>query len=108
MSSWTCSFLARTPGRQRIRWDIAGLQSAVSRYAAGWVAEIAISWKSLAAAGVSAAPKADDQWRAGLYRIKRPGGPAKADQITALAAERKTAGEERKADRDEAERAARR
>jgi hypothetical protein len=83
-------------GGNAIRWDIAGLQNAVSRHAAGWIAEIAIPWKSLAAAGVSTAPKAGDQWRAGLYRIKRPGGPAKADQITALAAERKTASEERK------------
>ena len=86
----------RSGGGNPIRWDIAGLQSAVSRHTAGWIAEIAIPWKSLAEAGASAAPKAGDQWRAGLYRIKRPGGPAKADQITALVAEQKTATEERK------------
>jgi hypothetical protein len=84
-----------------IKWDIEGLQTAVARHPAGWIAEIAIPWKSLAEAGVSGAPKPDDQWRAGLYRIKRPGGPAKADQIAALVAERKSASEERKAQIDE-------
>jgi len=67
-----------------IRWDIAGLETAVVRHAAGWTAEVAIPWKSLAESGTSAAPKPGDQWRVGLYRIKRPGGPAKADQIAAL------------------------
>src|SRR2546422_1302410 len=74
-----------------IRWDIAGLKTAVARHAAGWIAEIAIPWKSLADAGVREAPKPGDQWRAGLYRIKRPGGAAKADQIVALVAEGKSA-----------------
>ena len=59
----------------------------MSRHAAGWIAEIAIPWTSLTAAGVTAAPKPGDQWRAGLYRIKRPGGPAKAEQIAKLAAD---------------------
>jgi len=83
-----------------IRWDIAGLQTAVARHAAGWIAEIAIPWKSLADAGVSAAPKPGDQWRAGLYRIKRPGGPAQADRIAALVAEQKNASAKRKAQID--------
>ena len=83
-----------------IRWDIAGLQAAVARHAAGWIAEIAIPWKSLADAGVSAAPKPGDQWRAGLYRIKRPGGPAQADRIAALVAEQKNASAKRKAQID--------
>jgi hypothetical protein len=59
------------------KWDIAGLQTAVARHSGGWTVEIAIPWKSLAAAGVSTAPKAGDRWRVGLYRIKRPGGPGK-------------------------------
>jgi len=79
-----------------IRWDIAGLQTAVGRHSAGWTTEIAIPWKSLAAAGVSVAPKPGDQWRAGLYRIKRPGGPAKADRIATLTSETKSASAERK------------
>ena len=81
-----------------IRWDIAGLQTAVSRHAAGWVAEIAIPWKSLAAAGVSAVPKPGDQWHVGLYRIKRPGGSAKADQIAGLLKELNSASGNRKAE----------
>ena len=74
-----------------IQWDIAGLQTAVERHSGGWTAEIAIPWKSLAAAAVSTAPKPGDRWRAGLYRIKRPGGVAKADQIAALAGQLKSA-----------------
>lgn len=85
----------RSGSDMAIRWDIAGLQTAAGRHSAGWTAEIAIPWKSLAAAGVSAAPKPGDRWRAGLYRIKRPGGPAKADRIAALAAELKAAPAER-------------
>jgi hypothetical protein len=79
-----------------VRSDIAGLQTAVGRHAAGWIAEMAIPWKGLAYAGISAAPKAGDQWRAGLYRIKRPGGTAKADQIAALVSELKGADSQRK------------
>jgi len=74
----------RSGAETAIRWDIEGLATAVGRHAAGWVAEIAIPWKSLAAAGASAAPAPGQRWRVGLYRIKRPGGPAKADQISAL------------------------
>jgi hypothetical protein len=81
-----------------IKWDIDGLQTAVGRPGAGWVVEIAMPWKSLAAASVKSAPKPGDQWRVGLYRIKRPGGPAKAEQIAALTKEMKTAGSERKAE----------
>ena len=87
----------RSAGGNAIRWDIAGLQTAVQRHPAGWVAEIAIPWRSLADAGAGAAPRSGDQWRVGLYRIKRPGGPAKAEQIAALVAEQKTAGDDRKA-----------
>jgi cellulose/xylan binding protein with CBM9 domain len=79
-----------------VRADIAGLQTAVGRHAAGWIAEMAIPWKGLAIAGISAAPKKGDRWRAGLYRIKRPGGPAKADQIAALAQELKVGDSDRK------------
>ena len=77
----------RAGGKTAIEWNIAGLRSAVSRHPAGWIGEIAIPWTSLAAAGVTAAPKPGDQWRAGLYRIKRPGGPAKAEQIAKLGAD---------------------
>lgn len=81
---------------ESLRWNIDGLQTAVGRDAKGWIAEMAIPWKSLSAAGVAAAPKPGDEWRAGLYRIKRPGGPAKADQISALVAESKSANAGRK------------
>ncbi len=54
-----------------LAWNIAGLKTAVQRHRAGWVAEIAIPWPALAAAGTTAAPKPGDQWRAALYRVKR-------------------------------------
>lgn len=63
-----------------LRWNIAGLRTAVSKDAQGWTAEIAIPWTSLAATGVRDAPSPGDRWRVGLYRIKRPGGPARADK----------------------------
>lgn len=79
------------------RWDAAGLQSAVRADDHGWTVEIAIPWSSLAAAGIAAAPTAGDQWRVGLYRIERPGGPAKADRISRLSAERRNAPDDRRA-----------
>ena len=82
------------PGR---RWDVADLQTAVTRNDAGWVCEIAIPWRALEGAGVSAPPRAGDRWRAGLYRIDRPGGPDKANRIASLLEERKTATPERAA-----------
>jgi hypothetical protein len=78
-------------------WDVAGLQTAVRRHAAGWVAEIAVPWASLASAGVTAPPTPGAEWRVGLYRIKRPGGVAKAARIDALVAERRSAAADRKA-----------
>src|SRR5712692_4415270 len=84
-----------------IKWDIAGLRTAVDRHKAGWIAEIAIPWKSLAAAGVSAAPTPGARWRVGLYRIKRPGGPNKADQITRVLQELKSASAAQKAGLEE-------
>jgi hypothetical protein len=66
-----------------IAWDIAGLQTAVGRHKAGWTAEIAMPWKSLAGSGRSTAPKPGEKWRVGLYRIKRPGGPGKDEAIRA-------------------------
>ena len=77
----------RAGGTTARDWNIAGLRTAVGRHEAGWIAEIAIPWTSLAGAGVTSTPKPGDQWRAGLYRIKRPGGPAKADRIATLTAE---------------------
>ncbi|WP_157898998.1 carbohydrate-binding family 9-like protein [Luteitalea pratensis] len=73
------------------RWDVVGLRTAVRRHAAGWVAEMAIPWASLADAGVTQAPVPGNEWRVGLYRIKRPGGVAKAARIDALVAERRSA-----------------
>lgn len=73
-------------------WNAEGLQTAVKTHATGWVAEIAIPWRALAAAGVSTAPAAGAEWRVGLYRIKRPGGVQKAARIDALVAERRAAG----------------
>lgn len=87
----------RAAGPGARRWDIAGLQSAVRRHASGWVAEMAIPWASLAAAGVTSPPRAGDAWRVGLYRIERPGGPVKAARIDALSAERRTATASRQA-----------
>jgi hypothetical protein len=69
---------------QALRWNIEGLETAVGRHASGWIAEIAIPWNSLAAAGVDGPPQAGDRWRTGLYRIKRPGGAAKAGEIARL------------------------
>jgi hypothetical protein len=86
----------RAGGGDARRWDIAGLQTAVTRHAAGWVAEIAIPWASLTAAGVSAAPRPGDQWRVGLYRITRPGGVDKATRIDALVEERRSADDARR------------
>ena len=83
------------PGARR--WDIAGLQTAVRRHASGWVAEMAIPWAALAGAGVTAAPTPGTEWRVGLYRIKRPGGVAKAARIDALVGERRSAADDRKA-----------
>jgi hypothetical protein len=87
----------RAGGAGARRWDIVGLQTAVRRHAAGWVAEMAIPWTSLAGAGVTTAPRPGDQWRLGLYRIERPGGVAKANRIDALVAERRSAEGDRKA-----------
>ena len=88
----------RSGSETAIRWDIEGLRTAVGRYAAGWTAEIAIPWKSLAAAGVVVGPKPGDRWRVGLYRIKRPGGAAKAERIDSLVAEQKAAAPARQAE----------
>lgn len=87
----------REGGPAARRWDAVGLQTAVSRHAAGWIAEIAIPWSSLAGAGVTAAPRPGAEWRVGLYRIKRPGGVVKAGKIDALVEERRTALDDRKA-----------
>lgn len=91
----------RAGGPGARRWDAAGLQTAVTTHRAGWVVEMAIPWASLAAAGVTAAPQTGDAWRVGLYRIKRPGGIAKATRIDALAKERSHAADDRKAAIDE-------
>jgi hypothetical protein len=87
---------AKTLNANNIRSNIPGLRTAVTRHAAGWIAEIAIPWKGLADAGVSAAPAAGSRWRAGLYRIKRPGGIAKAEQLASLGQELKSADAGRK------------
>ena len=70
----------RAPLDEALRWDIEGLQTAVTKTSSGWIAEIAIPWTSLAVAGASGPPQPDDRWRVGLYRIKRPDrGRRKAD-----------------------------
>lgn len=66
------------------RWDIEGLQTAVSKHSAGWIVEIAIPWKSLGEGGATAAPRVGDRWRVGLYRIERPGGPGRIARIAEL------------------------
>ncbi len=81
---------------EALRWNIDGLQTFTGRNINGWTAEIAIPWKSLAATGVTAPPKPGDEWRAGLYRIKRPGGPQKAARIAELVAESPDAYTDRK------------
>ncbi len=85
------------PVEQTVLWNIDGLETAVGRHAAGWTVEIAIPWASLAAAGARAAPSPGERWRAGLYRIKRPGGAEKADRIATLAEELQQASADRKA-----------
>jgi hypothetical protein len=82
--------IPRTPGRSTdasvaARWDIQGLQTAVSKHSAGWVVEIAIPWASLGEGGVTTAPRPGDRWRVGLYRIERPGGPSRITRINELA-----------------------
>ncbi len=87
---------------QAAKWDIAGLQTAVGQNPAGWTVEIAMPWKSLTAAGTSGGPpKPGDRWRVGLYRIKRPGGAAKAEQIAALLQSGDKAGAEKLRANDE-------
>jgi hypothetical protein len=88
---------AKTLNANNIRANIPGLQTAVTRHQAGWIAEIAIPWKSLSNSGVTSAPKSGDQWRAGLYRIKRPGGATKAAQLESLVQELKSDDAGRKA-----------
>lgn len=63
-----------------LRWNIADLRTAVARRDGGWTAEIAIPWSSLAETGISTAPQPGDRWRAGVYRIKRPGGGTRKDE----------------------------
>ena len=60
------------------RWDIEGLETAVSKHAAGWTVEIAVPWRSLEKAGVSSPPRPGDRWRVGLYRIERAGDAERA------------------------------
>ena len=67
-----------------IRWDIAGLRTAVAKHTAGWTVEIAIPWASLRESGTSAKPAVGDKWRVGLYRIERPGGVPVSQKVTAL------------------------
>ena len=85
---------AAGPGARR--WDAAGLQTAVARHPSGWVPEMAIPFASLAEAGVRTAPAPGTRWRVGLYRIERPGGIAKGEQLARLAAERQRASEPRR------------
>jgi hypothetical protein len=74
----------RQGGGQAIRWNAAGLRTAVAMHAAGWVVEMAIPWRSLTDAGTDRAPGPGDRWRVGLYRIERPGGPSRTKEIAAL------------------------
>ena len=77
-----------------IRWDIAGLQTAVQvkgtvndslRADQGWTVEIAIPWTAMASGiGGGGTPQPGDRWRLNLYRIDRGGGRALKAQIDAL------------------------
>jgi hypothetical protein len=67
-----------------IKWDIEGLQTAVTKHAYGWITEVAIPWSSLAGAGVERKPDVGDKWRLGLYRIERPGGAPLGREVAAL------------------------
>lgn len=84
----------RAGGPNARAWNVEGLQTAVKTQATGWVAEMAIPWAALAAAGVTTAPAHGSEWRVGLYRIKRPGGVEKAARIDALMAQRRSAGDD--------------
>jgi hypothetical protein len=81
---------------QAIRWNAAGLQTAVAMHASGWVVEMAIPWRSLKDAGIERAPRPGDRWRVGLYRIERPGGPSRTKEIAALRQKLPTASAEAK------------
>jgi len=69
-----------------IKWDIAGLRTAVNKHAAGWAAEIAIPWSALEEAGIKQKPNVGDKWRVGLYRIERPGDASKGREAASLRA----------------------
>jgi hypothetical protein len=81
--------IPRRPGQstdpnEAARWDIKGLQTAVSKHSAGWTVEIAIPWASLTGSGTTSAPRQGDRWRVGLYRIERPGGPSRSARMEEL------------------------
>jgi hypothetical protein len=73
----------RADVEESLRWDIAGLQTAVVHRPGAWTAEIAIPWAGLGATGLAVPPREGDEWRAGLYRIKRPRGESGADEFLA-------------------------
>ncbi|HEX8294888.1 MAG TPA: carbohydrate-binding family 9-like protein [Chthoniobacteraceae bacterium] len=58
----------RSGYRKDARWDCDGLRTAVQRTAAGWNAELAIPFLSVA----SAIPQRGDEWRVNFFRIDRP------------------------------------
>lgn len=67
-----------------IRWNLKGMKSVVSPIQdpagknTGWRAILYLPWSGFrtlpSTKGVSLPPKAGDQWRFNLFRIKRPGG----------------------------------
>ena len=85
-----------TSANDTIEWDIEGLRTAVGKHAAGWTVEIAIPWTSLREAGVQRKPNVGDKWRAGLYRIERPGGAPVGREIAVLRRKLTASGEAEK------------
>jgi len=67
---------------QDFGWDIHGLENRVVRRPGGgaWTALAFLPWTAFrtlpSAASVRLPPRPGDRWRANLFRIKRPGGPA--------------------------------
>lgn len=73
----------RADVNESLRWDIDGLRTAVAHRPGAWTVEIAIPWAGLGATGLAGPPREGDEWRAGLYRIKRPRGETGADEFLA-------------------------
>ena len=79
-----------------IDWDLEGLETRVHTRTdtegatTGWTATAFLPWSGLrslpSARGVALPPKAGDEWRFNVFRIKRPGGPEEPQKDAVFAA----------------------